>query len=79
MNRPECCPRCDSRRLAMEGARKSILVSRKDCGFLLEGDPHAHMAELAQIHAEKEAAPAPAPRVPGPDIFLPGVNPWWFR
>lgn len=72
------CPRCDSDRITMHHALGAWKQTCDRCGEEW-GDSAGYHAASASIAAEEAAKPKPpAFRGPGPDIFLPGVNPWWF-
>ena len=79
MSTAERCPRCGSDRLTISGANGAVMTSCDRCGEQW-GDVDRYYREIAEIRAEEKAKQEKAPAFSdGPGIFLPGVNPWWFR
>ena len=74
----ERCPRCKSDRVDYHCALGKIKHVCAQCGEEW-GDSAGYHAASSRIAAEEAAKPKPPVfRGPVPDIFLPGVNPWWF-
>lgn len=79
MNDDDACARCGSTDIQHSWAMGGPVVHACNRCGLGWGDHGAYHAALATVLAEEAAKPKPpAFRGPGPDMFLPGVNPWWF-